>query len=146
MPLEITSKEFRRTMRGCDPREVKDFLEKVAAELGRAMAEKAALAAELEAVKDSLAKYHELEDAIKETLLLAQRTKDDVLESAKKQAELIVEEAHHQGRKIEERFAKVKSEKRGFEIEFEALINAFGSRMKELHEPEDRGEPESGAD
>jgi cell division initiation protein len=146
VPLEITSKEFHKGMRGYDPAEVRNFLEEVSRELGRALSEKAAIASELETLRDSLAKYHELEDAIKETLLLAQQTKSEVLESAKKQAELIVEEAHHQGRKIEERFAKIKATKREFEIEFDALISAFHNKLKDLREPEDKRDAENGAD
>ena len=145
IPLEIASKEFRKAMRGYDPIEVKNFLEEISREMGRILSEKAAIAAELEAVKDNLAKYHELEDAIKETLLLAQQTKNDVTEAAKKQAELVVEEAHHQGRKIEERFAKIKSTKREFEIEFDALIEAFRNRLKDLREPEDKKDAENDA-
>ena len=81
IPLEIASKEFRRTMRGYDPVEVKNFLEEISREMGRILSEKAAIAAELDAVRDNLAKYHELEDAIKETLLLAQQTKNDVTDA-----------------------------------------------------------------
>ncbi len=138
VPLEITSKEFRKSMRGYDLREVRGFLEDVSRELGKALAEKAAIAAELETVKDSLARYHELEDTIKETLLLAQRTKDDLVDSSKKQAELIVEEAHLQARRIEERYAKLKSAKRQFEVEFDSLIESFRTRLKELKEPESK--------
>ncbi|MFA6447985.1 MAG: DivIVA domain-containing protein [bacterium] len=146
VPLEITSKEFHKTMRGYDPMEVKSFLEEVSRELGRALSDKSAIAAELNAVKDNLAKYHELEDAIKETLLLAQRTREEVVESAKKQAELIIEEARHQGRKIEERYATLKATKREFEIEFDALISAFHGKLKELHEPEDKRDAAHDAD
>jgi cell division initiation protein len=144
LPLEIKSKEFQRAFRGCDPREVGAFLEQVADEMGHILSEKAALKSELEAVKDNLAKYHELEDAIKETLLLAQRTKEEVVETAKKQAELIVEEAHRQGHKVEDRFTAVKAAKRQFEIEFETLIETFRNRLKEMQAP--RGGDGSEAD
>lgn len=138
IPIEITSKEFHKTMRGYDPVEVREFLEDVSRELGKVMQEKAALSGELEAVKNSLARYHDLEDKIKETLMLAQQTKEEVIESAKKQAILIVEEAKLQGKKIEDRFSQVKSAKHEFEIEFEALLVAFKSRLKALHEPDDK--------
>ncbi len=138
IPIEITSKEFHKTMRGYDPVEVREFLEDVSRELGKVMQEKAALSGELEAVKNSLARYHDLEDKIKETLMLAQQTKEEVIDSAKRQAILIVEEAKLQGKKIEDRFSNVKSAKHEFEIEFEALLEAFKSRLKALHEPEDK--------
>lgn len=149
LPLEVKSREFRRVFffrRGCDPDEVREFLEEVATEMGRILSEKASLNGELESARDSLSKYHELEDAIKETLLLAQRTGDEVVESAKKQAELIVEEAHRQGHKIEDRFARIKSAKRQFEIEFETLIETFRNRLKELKEPASGGEEKNDAD
>ncbi|HOO56706.1 MAG TPA: DivIVA domain-containing protein [bacterium] len=132
VPLEIKKKEFRKTMLGYDSKEVEDFLEEVSEELGRVLSKNAAMEAEVEAAKDNLAKYHDLEDTIKETLLLAQKTRDEILESAKKQAELIVEEAHRQGRKIEERYAQVKSAKRQFQIEFETLLESFRARVNEM--------------
>jgi cell division initiation protein len=144
IPIEITSKEFHKSMRGYDPAEVREYLEEVSRELGRLMQEKAALAGELEAVKNNLARYHDLEDKIKDALLLAQQTKEEVLETAKKQAALIVEEARFQGKKIEDGYSKVKSAKHEFEIEFEALLGAFKGRLKALREPEDKNEIQDG--
>ncbi|HOX29231.1 MAG TPA: DivIVA domain-containing protein [bacterium] len=134
VPLEITNREFPKVLRGYDPAQVRAFLEEVASEFGKVMSERSALQSELQAVRDNLAKYHELEDSIKEALLLAQKTREDVVESAKKQADLIVQEAHRQGHKIEERYARVKSAKKEFESEFELLLESFRKRIAEMKE------------
>jgi cell division initiation protein len=137
IPIEISSREFKKKFRGYDPDEVRDFLENVSREMGELMSAKALVERELDSAKDSLAKYHELEDSIKETLLLAQRTKDDLMETAKKKSELIIEEAHHKSNKIAERFAQTRAVKKQFQIEFETLLESFRHRLSELREPEE---------
>ena len=146
VPLEISGKEFRKVFRGYDPFEVAEFLEQVSHEVGALLSEKDSLVSELEAVKDNLAKYHDLEDTIKETLLLAQKTKDDLIDAAKKQSELIVEEAHRQGRKVEERYARIKAAKKQFEIEFDTLIESFRERLRESRTDEETGDGGDDAD
>jgi len=131
-PLDIRNKEFARKMRGADPEEVRRFLEQVSEEMEKLVTENSELGRETERLKEKLAGYTQLEQTIHKTLLMAQKSSEEAVANARKQADLIVEEARNKGRQIENEFAQLKSSKRQFEIEFETMLETFNRKLKEF--------------
>jgi len=133
-PLEVRKKEFGRKMRGADPEEVKGFQEQVADEMEALLAEKAELRREASSLKEKLAGYMQLEDTIQKTLMMAQRAAEEAVSNAKKQAELILEEARGRGRDIEKEFSGLRSAKRQFAMELETMLDTFRKHLKQFGE------------
>ena len=138
-PLEIRNREFTRKMRGVDPQEVSRFLESVSEEMERLISENADLHSETDRLKEKLAGYSQLEDTIQKTLLMAQKSSEDAISNARKQAELIIQDARNKGIQIENEFAQMKSAKRQFEIELETMIETFRKKLKEFGEQKPDG-------
>ena len=73
-PMDIAHKEFARGFRGFDQTQVRDFLEQVSAALEKLLSERAQLLSEIENLKGNLERYHNIEETLQNTLVLAQRT------------------------------------------------------------------------
>jgi len=91
--LDIRKQEFRKTFRGFDPEEAQVFLETVADAFEALTKENAALKERIRSLEDSVAKYTNLEKTLQDTLVTAQRVTDSTREHARKEADLIVQEA-----------------------------------------------------
>lgn len=102
-PLEIHNKEFRRGMRGYREDEVDDFLDRVVADFEALLKENAALKEQLGEAQQRLEQFVQLEQTLHSTLIVAQETAEAVKESARKEAELIVQEAEAKARTTQER-------------------------------------------
>lgn len=105
-PQSITAASFRTVKKGYDPTEVRNYLATVAGRLQQIQADAEAMEARARA---ALAKLHASERApeaplvdeaetISRTLLLAQRTADETMERARRDAEAMVTEAEEAAR------------------------------------------------
>jgi cell division initiation protein len=92
-PLEITKKEFKRSFRGYNEEEVRDFLEKVAQSYERIYKENLEFKEREKALEEKLNEYREMEATLKSALVLAEKTAQDVRKNAQKEGELIIKEA-----------------------------------------------------
>lgn len=99
-PIDIQQQQFSRRVRGLDAREVASFLELVAGQVEELMREHRTQRDELRQQERELAQFREREQALKETMLTAQRVTEDLREQAKKEAELVVSEAELKAEKI----------------------------------------------
>ncbi|MEW5946783.1 MAG: DivIVA domain-containing protein [bacterium] len=129
-PIDVTHKEFARGFRGYSVSEVKEFLGDVAACMESLVSMKSAAEREAEELKEQLAKYLNLEDTLQKTLVLAQRTSEEIVAAAKKEAELILERAGMDEKRLRDDFARVKAEKEDFEIQFQTLLETFLKRLR----------------
>jgi len=92
-PLEIRKHEFRKTMRGYDPDEVAEFLDFISVEMENLVHENVMFAEKVKTYESQLKKYRDIESTLQDTLLSAQRAREDTLSTAKKQADMIIREA-----------------------------------------------------
>lgn len=112
--LDITQRQFKRSMRGLDPDEVQSFLHEVAAAVE-------GLAREVQGLREQVVrKDEEIEDwkgrerLLHETLLTAQRACDDIREAARREADTTIADAELQAERIVQgghaRFQKIVDE------------------------------------
>lgn len=141
-PVDITHQEFPRGFRGYNIKEVRQFLEKVAAGLQQMLEENENARNEMETLKEQLAKYHNLEDTLQKTLILAQKTAEEITGNAKKEAALIIEQARLDEKKFREDFARLKATKEDFESQFQALLETFMKRLERSDYGESGGSSE----
>ncbi|MBC7104629.1 MAG: DivIVA domain-containing protein [Firmicutes bacterium] len=99
-PLEIHKKEFRRAFRGYSEEEVDTFLDRVVQDYERLYRENQELQERLQKTEGSIAQYRELEEVIKNTLVMAQKNAQELEANAAREAELIVREARTQAESI----------------------------------------------
>ncbi len=86
-PADIHNKEFNRGFRGYSEEEVDDFLDEVIETVEELMKQISKLENDLVLEKKQVAQYQEMESKLKETMEVAQKTADDVVENAKQRVE-----------------------------------------------------------
>ena len=98
-PVDIENKKFaKQMMNGYNVDEVDDFLDELTLDYGKLYKENAELKAQREELDDDVGKYKNIENTIQNTLIMAQKTADEVQEVAKKQAEQIIKDAEFQAK------------------------------------------------
>ena len=98
-PLDIENKKFaKQMMNGYNVDEVDDFLDELTLDYGKLYKENAELKAQREELDSNVGKYKNIENTIQNTLIMAQKTADEVQEVAKKQAEQIIKDAEFQAK------------------------------------------------
>ena len=113
-PLDIRNQQFPRSFRGFNPDAVNSFRELLANELEELLRQNSDYAGRIKRLEEQVEGYAKIERAINETLILAQKTAEEARGNARKEAELIVQEAgmraeQEQG-EIRKRFAQLKTD------------------------------------
>lgn len=99
-PLDIENKRFsRQMMNGYSVEEIDEFLDDVTADYGRLYKEKSELSSRVEELEKNIVHYKTIEATLQNTLVMAQKTADEVIEVAKQQAEQIIKEARGSAQK-----------------------------------------------
>lgn len=131
-PLDIHNKVFRKSFRGYDEVEVDEFMDVVVKEYETVYKENIELKEALAAKDTNIGQYQDLEDTLKKTLVIAQKTSEDLKVNATKEAEIIINEAKAKAEKIiAEAETKAKSVLKDYEdvqkqaLEFKTKIKAL---------------------
>lgn len=93
-PNDLRNQVFERKMRGFDPDVVTAVLEEAASQWERLLAENLHTTEKCATLEQQMKKYADLEQTIRDTLVLARKAAEDEAQTAKKEARLIVERAH----------------------------------------------------
>ena len=143
--------KFNRTLRGYDPDEVNDFLDKVIGRVESMVREikkkddqieaqqkeldsHKNLVDENKALKEKLAQYERMEGTLNRAIMMAQKTSDQMRLAATKEGELLIEEAKKNANRIVNE-ALLRAEKT--EVEANVLrrnIAVFKRRIKDIVE------------
>src|ERR1700736_4408777 len=94
--IDIQHKEFKKTLQGFDRNEVNEFLDEIIETLEDEAQMRTALQGEIADLRERLSHFKAMEESLQSTLLLAQRTADEVKAAAHKEADLIKQEARLQ--------------------------------------------------
>jgi cell division initiation protein len=92
-PIDIQHKSFKKALQGYDRAEVDQFLDEIIETLEDEAQHRAALEADIADLKERISHFKAMEESLQNTLVLAQRTADEVKVSAHKEADLIREQA-----------------------------------------------------
>ena len=138
-PLDLRRQEFNRKVRGFDPDEVGAFLEDVANEYEAAIRENASLKEQIERLDAQVVSFRELEKTLQDTLVSAQKAREEAKSDASKEAECIIREAELKAERwIEEARQEVAALKRelstlrNHKASFIAKMGALLSSQNEL--------------
>lgn len=93
-PLDIENKRFgKQMMNGYNVNEVDDFLDELTLEYGKLYKENAELKEKREELDSDVGKYKNIESTLQNTLVMAQKTADEITAVAKQQADQIIKDA-----------------------------------------------------
>lgn len=99
-PLEIQKKEFKKSLAGYNPKAVDRFLDEILEDYEIMYKENIELKDKVNMLADQIRQYNTLEETLKNTLIVAQTTADEVTGSARHKAENIIEDAELKGQKL----------------------------------------------
>jgi cell division initiation protein len=100
-PVEIRHLELQRSwLRGYRKGTVDGLLSEIADSFEEVWRERADLADRLDELETEAAKHRELEALLRATLVSAERAAHDMKEQARRESDLIVQEAHAEGRRL----------------------------------------------
>lgn len=121
-PLDIENKRFsKQVVNGYNVEDVDDFLDELVEDYGKNYKDLAEANEKIEKLTNDLEQYRNIEATLKNTLVVAQSTADEVKSVAKQQAEQIINDAKAQAEEILKQ-AKGNSERRLTEIEQQISI------------------------
>ncbi|MBI4743303.1 MAG: DivIVA domain-containing protein [Actinobacteria bacterium] len=132
-PLDIHHKEFKHALRGYSEEEVDAFLDEVAAEFERLFKENIEAEEKVERIRTKVSQYEDMENTLRNTLVTAQRSAEEVLRNSQKEADLIikdaelkakeiVQEAHMQKQELQAQLNELRRAEEEFRNRFRALL------------------------
>jgi cell division initiation protein len=140
-PVEIRHVELRRAwLRGYRRSSVERLLNEIADSFESVWRERADLSDRLEELETEASKHRELEALLRSTLVSAERAAQDMKEQARRESDLIVQEAHAESRRIARAAA---TDRERLEDETRKIRAQLRSALETLEDWP--GEPESAA-
>ncbi len=136
--------KFNRTLRGYDPEEVNAFLDKIInqveemvnelKEKDRQISELQSLEIENRNLKEKLAQYERMESTLNKTIIMAQKTSEQVKMAAHQESETLIEDAKNNANRIVNE-ALLRAEKTEEEAALlRRNIKIFKKRVKDIIE------------
>ncbi|MBR2027706.1 MAG: DivIVA domain-containing protein [Oscillospiraceae bacterium] len=124
---EIRQITFEKVVRGYRPEDVESFMEKIADEFEALANEKQEIESQLYILAESIERYKSEEEAIKTTLINAQKLGESIIAESRQKAEAILKDAnirkndilasaHEEFAMYEENLARIKKETNDFKI------------------------------
>ncbi len=132
-PLDIENKRFAKQMvNGYNVNEVDDFLDELTLEYGKLYKENAELKEKREELDSDVGKYKNIENTLQNTLVMAQKTADEITAVAKQQAEQIVKDAEYQAKNsVEELNTQIMMKEKEIE-ELKKQFDVYKAKMESL--------------
>lgn len=131
-PLLIKKQEFEKSFRGYNVDEVQTFLDKISSEMEYLINENEDLEQEVESLNAKVTEFQKIEKNLQDTLLRAQETSAQALESAKKQSALIVKEAEIKASQIIQNAEDIANEMRNAVIALREEKDLIIARLKAI--------------
>ena len=130
-PMDIHNKEFKRGFRGYSEEDVDAFMDDIAGDYEK----DCELKERCDKLQDKLTQYEKMESTMNSTLMLAQQTAENVKVSARKEADLILQEASNKKKQMmdetmlslqasQQELDKIKSQTRSFRAKCRAILTS----------------------
>jgi cell division initiation protein len=147
-PLDIHHKEFRHSLRGYSVEDVDQFLDEVADEFERLFKENIDLSEKNEAAQQEVRQYQEQEQTIRNTMISAQQSAEEIVRKAKEEADAVLRDAemkakeviHNaltQKQKVQNELLRIKQAEEEFRLKFKGLLDQHNAALSEVRLPDD---------
>ena len=131
-PMDIHNKEFKRGFRGYSEEDVDAFMDDLAGDYEKVYREYCELKEKCEKLQDKLAQYEKMEATMNSTLMLAQQTAENVKVSARKEADLILQEAENKKKKLMDETTLSLQKTQQDVDKMKAQINTFKAKCRNI--------------
>ena len=132
-PLDIQRREFEKAFRGLDETEVRAFLHEVAGEWEELLHENQKFRDEILDTRERLQQYQDQDRIFRETLLHAQKTREELLDAANREKALILKEADFKADEIirdaQNRAAELEAHIRNLKLERVRFLQEIDTLM-----------------
>ena len=146
-PLDIHKMSFPQKLRGYDPEEVGRFLELVAEELTARLADIARLEQESLQYRQRLELAQKRQEELQEAMLHARQVSQEITESAKRKAGLLVKEAEmaadamvsqaiEQANRIEGKIVELRAQRRDLQLKMKNTVDFYQRLLEDDVEDE----------
>lgn len=98
--MDITNKEFKKSIRGYSAEEVDEFLDEIAEDYETLYKENSSMKEKMVVLSEKIEHYAKMETTIQNTLLLAQNAAEQSKHSAQKEADMILKSANEAAQRI----------------------------------------------
>ena len=132
-PLDIENKRFSKQMvNGYNVDEVDEFLDEITADYEKIYKENKELKENAEVLNNDVGQYKNIESTLQNTLVIAQKTADEIQNVAKQQAEQIIKDAEYQAKtKIDELNTQIMIKEKEIE-DLKKQFNVYKAKMESL--------------
>jgi cell division initiation protein len=138
----------RTTFRGYGVAATDRLFEEIATSFEDVWRERADLADKVEQLENDLVRFRELESLLRTTLVSAESASAQTRDQARREAELILSEAHAEAREIQRRAIaeneRLERESRRLRVQLQEALTVFGEpeSAEQSHAPETTAEPD----
>ncbi|MGE5371816.1 MAG: DivIVA domain-containing protein [Solirubrobacterales bacterium] len=123
-PVELRNRDFGRSLRGYNDREVDSFLAKVAEEFERIYRENAELKEVISRNEFEMARYKRIEDTLNQTMVLAQQAAEEIKANAMKEAQMILDQARVRISEIFMAYEEILSSLKVYRAEIKSFVSS----------------------
>lgn len=128
-PLDIESKEFGIGILGYSKSDVKNFIQEIVASYERIYKENIEMKDKINMLNEGIQYYKTIETTLQNTLIHAEKTSEDIRNSARVKAESIEKEAEINGEKI---LAEAKEQMYQINRQKESLVKSYDAAKIQL--------------
>ncbi|MEG6522198.1 DivIVA domain-containing protein [Desulfotomaculum sp. 1211_IL3151] len=121
-PMEIQAKGFDKAIRGYDTKQVDAWMLKIKDNYEKIYVENHELKEQLSQSQESIVHYRDLEDALQRTLVMAQKSAEDMKKNAEREAKILLEQAEFSARTMTQQA----------EAESERIVKEASHRAEEM--------------
>ena len=97
-PVELNHIQLKRALRGYRRRDVDQLIEEIERSFEAVWRERAEYADRIEQLQSELSRHRDLETLLRTTLVTAEKSAHELKAQAKREADLVIEEAHAEAR------------------------------------------------
>lgn len=132
-PLDIENKKFSKQMvNGYNVDEVDEFLDEITADYEKLYKENKELKDNTEELHNDVGQYKNIESTLQNTLVIAQKTADEIQNVAKQQAEQIIKDAEYQAKtKLDELNTQIMMKEKEID-ELKKQFSVYKAKMESL--------------
>lgn len=131
-PLDVQKRLFKKSVRGYSCEEVDEFMELISNTLEKHINENAMLKEKLDKRDEEIKRYRTLENTLSDTLVVAKQTSEDLVDTAKREAQNIIYEAQLNAQKIHEQSDRALNDKQKRGMGMEEDMQAFKARLEAM--------------
>lgn len=131
-PLDIQKQEFGVKMRGYNADEVDDFLDLVGADYEKLYRENKELKDKQIVLNKSIEEYKNIETSLRNALLYAQNTAEDMKKNATEKAQNILQEAENKARDKSQEFTQLQTEIDAYKTKIKSFCNVMLEMLEKI--------------